>query len=95
MEGFLFTHPDIAQAQVFGIPDTKYEELVCIWIVPAAGVQLSKADVREFSADKIAHFKVPTHIRIKSDLTMTVTGKPQKFIMRDQTMDDLQEATVG
>ena len=89
VEDFLFTHPDIAQAQVFGIPDEKYGELVCAWIVPNEGAVLTAEQVRVFCKEHIAHFKVPAHVRIKDALPMTVTGKPQKFIMRDEMINEL------
>ena len=89
IEDFLFTHPEIAQAQVFGIPDDKYGELVCAWVIPAQGVTLDPETVRAYCKERIAHFKVPTHIRIKDDLPMTVTGKPQKFLMRDAMVEEL------
>ncbi|MEL6126267.1 MAG: AMP-binding protein [Pseudomonadota bacterium] len=92
VEDFLFTHPDIAQAQVFGIPDQKYGELVCAWIVPREGRSLTPEGVRTYCTDRIAHFKVPTHVRIKDALPMTVTGKPQKFVMRDQMVEELETA---
>ena len=89
IEDFLFTHPEIAQAQVFGVPDDKYGELVCAWVIPAQGVTLDPETVRAYCKERIAHFKVPTHIRIKDDLPMTVTGKPQKFLMRDAMVEEL------
>ncbi|WP_299738948.1 AMP-binding protein [uncultured Roseobacter sp.] len=93
IEEFLYTHPDIAQAQVFGIPDDKFGEIVCAWIVPREGAQLtSEDDVRQFCKDNIAHFKVPAHVSFKDELPMTVTGKPQKFIMRDQMIAELATA---
>ena len=89
IEEFLYTHPQIAQAQVFGIPDARYGELVCAWVVPHAGVDLTAENVRAFCKASIAHFKVPTHVRVKSDLPMTVTGKPQKFLMREYMLEEL------
>ncbi|MEX0285699.1 MAG: AMP-binding protein [Paracoccaceae bacterium] len=89
VEDFLFTHERIAQAQVFGIPDEKFGEIVCAWVVPAPDSTLDEEDVRAFCKDRISHFKVPTHIRICDELPMTVTGKPQKFIMREQMVADL------
>ena len=90
IEDFLFTHDKIAQAQVFGIPDEKYGELVCAWVVPAADGLLQEEDVRSYCKQNIAHYKVPAHIRIMSELPMTVTGKPQKFVMRDAMMEELK-----
>lgn len=92
IESFLFTHPDIAQAQVFGIPDARLGEVVCAWVVLRDGATLTQEDVRDFCRDAIAHYKVPTHVRIKDDLPMTVTGKPQKFIMREQMVTSLAKA---
>lgn len=89
VEDFLFTHPDIAQAQVFGIPDARFGEIVCAWVVPAPGAALSEEDVKAFCRDGISYFKVPAEVRIRDDLPMTVTGKPQKFIMREQMIEEL------
>ena len=94
IEDFLFTHPEIAQAQVFGIPDDRLGEVVCAWIVPVDGAGLQADDVRAFCRENIAHYKVPLHIRMKADLPMTVTGKPQKFVMRDAMVAEL-EAVPG
>ena len=94
VEDFLFTHDQIAQAQVFGIPDEKYGEAVCVWIVPAVDAQLTPEDIRAFCKANIAHFKVPAHVRIKAELPMTVTGKPQKFIMRDEMVKELEAAAT-
>ncbi len=90
IEEFLFTHPDIIQAQVFGVPDPKYGEIVCAWIVLRGGADIGADDIKAFCKRNIAHFKMPAHVRFKDELPMTVTGKPQKFIMRDQMM-----ATLG
>ncbi|MFK7867888.1 MAG: AMP-binding protein [Roseobacter sp.] len=89
IEEFLYTHPDVATAQVFGIPDKTYGEVVCAFIVPQKDAQLSEEDIRAFCKDQISHFKVPTHIRLRPDVPMTVTGKPQKFVMRDLLIGEL------
>ena len=89
IEEFLYTHPDIAQAQVFGIPDKKLGEVVCAWLVLNDGASQTPEDIRTFCQGKIAHYKVPLHVRFKSDLPMTVTGKPQKFVMRDAMLQEL------
>ncbi|WP_299675884.1 AMP-binding protein [uncultured Roseobacter sp.] len=91
IEEFLYTHPDIAQAQVFGIPDDTLGEVVCAWVVLHDNRTTSPEDIWQFCKDNIAHYKVPKHIRLKSELPMTVTGKPQKFIMRDEMIADLAE----
>ena len=83
VEDYLFRHPAIREAQVFGIPDAKYGEQVCAWVVPHEGAELTPEDVIAFCDGQIAHFKVPRHVRIVEELPMTVTGKPQKFVMRE------------
>ena len=88
IEEFLHGHPDIAQAQVFGIPDSRLGEQVCAWVVPAEGRQIEAADVIGHCKEQIAHFKVPRHVRIVDVLPMTVTGKPQKFVMRDWMVEN-------
>ncbi|WP_323766922.1 AMP-binding protein [Marinovum sp.] len=89
IEDFLFTHPKIAQAQVFGLPDDTLGEVVCAWVVAGKGHDLTEEDVRSYCKERIAHFKVPAHIRIRESLPMTVTGKPQKFLMRDSMEAEL------
>jgi fatty-acyl-CoA synthase len=83
VEDFLFHHPDIAEVQVFGIPHPDLGEEVCAWAVPKPGHDLHPESVIEFCRGKIAHFKVPRHVRVVDELPMTITGKPQKFVMRD------------
>jgi fatty-acyl-CoA synthase len=89
IEEYLYTNPAIKQVQVFGIPDPKYGEIVCAWIVKAEGAELGEAEVRSFCEGKIAHFKVPAVVCFKDDLPMTVTGKPQKYLMREAMMKEL------
>ena len=88
IEDYLFRHPDIREAQVFGIPDRRFGEQVCAWVVPREGAGLTPEDVVAFCAGRIAHFKVPKHVRIVDELPMTVTGKPQKFVMRDWMVEN-------
>jgi fatty-acyl-CoA synthase len=89
IEEFLYTHPDVAQVQVFGIPDATLGEIVCCWIVLRENAKTTADDIHAFCKANIAHYKVPVHIRFKPELPMTVTGKPQKFIMRDQMLAEL------
>ena len=86
VEEFLYTHPGIQEVQVFGIPDDRYGEQVCAWIKPREGQSLSEESVREFCRGQITHFKVPHLIRFVEDFPMTVTGKIQKFVMREQML---------
>ncbi|MDG1827408.1 MAG: AMP-binding protein [Henriciella sp.] len=84
IEEYLYTHPEIAEAQVFGIPDAKYGEQVCAWVQPRAGASLTEQAVKDFCSGQITHFKVPKHVRLVDDFPMTVTGKMQKFVMREK-----------
>ncbi len=91
IEEFLFRHPRVGEAQVFGIPDPKYGEQVCAWVVPKPGAELTEEDLREFCQGQIAHYKIPRHFRIVAELPMTITGKPQKFVMRDAMIEILAQ----
>lgn len=92
VEEYLFRHPQISEVQVFGIPDKKYGEQVCCWVVAKPGEGLSEDAVRQFCEGQIAHYKIPKHIRIVDQIPMTITGKPQKFVMRDQMVEFLAQA---
>ena len=82
VEEFLFRHPAVAQVQVFGVPDARYGEEVCAWVVLKPGQQLTTEELREFCRDQIAHYKVPRHVLFVAELPMTITGKAQKFVMQ-------------
>lgn len=89
IEEFLCHHPDVNDAQVFGVPDEKYGEQLAAWILPREGAALTEQDIRDFCHDKIAHYKVPLYIKMVDDYPMTVTGKVQKFVMREQYAQEL------
>ena len=89
VEEFLFTHPAVQEVQVFGVADRKYGEQVCAWIKLRAGHSPDEDDIRAFCKDRIAHFKVPRHVRFVDAIPMTVTGKPQKFKMREAMEGEL------
>jgi fatty-acyl-CoA synthase len=89
IEEFLYRHPKIQDVQVFGVPDERYGEELCAWIKLRAGEALTADDVRDFCRDQIAHYKVPRHIRFVDEFPMTVTGKMQKFIMRERMAAEL------
>jgi fatty-acyl-CoA synthase len=89
IEEYLMRHPRIADAQVFGVPDSKYGEEVCAWVITRAGQALSEDEVREFCRGQIAHYKVPRYVRIVPEFPLTATGKPQKFEMRDAMIREL------
>lgn len=90
IEEFLFTHPDIQDAAVFGVPDQRYGEQVAVWIQPREGATLDAAQVQGWCQDKIAHFKVPKYVKLVDEFPMTVTGKIQKFVMRDAMSQELE-----
>lgn len=91
VEEFLYTHPDIQDVQVFGIPDKKYGEEICAWIKAKEGATLTEQSIKDFCKDKITHFKVPRFIRFVEEFPMTVTGKVQKFKMRDTMSAELEQ----
>ena len=90
IEEFLYRHPAIQQVQVFGVPDEKYGEELCAYIILNKGMAASEEDIRGFCTDEIAHYKIPRYIRIVTAMPMTVTGKPQKFMMRDEMIKALK-----
>jgi fatty-acyl-CoA synthase len=89
IEEFLYTHPGIADVQVIGVPDARYGEQLMAWIVPRPGSSLTEEDVREFCRGQIAHYKVPQYIKFVDGFPMTVTGKVQKFKMRETAISEL------
>ena len=91
IEEFLYTHPDIVEAQIFGIPDEKYGEIVCAWVQKREGSNLTEAGVKDYCTDQITYFKVPSIVRFVDGFPMTVTGKIQKFKMRDVTISELSD----
>ncbi|MDX1692280.1 MAG: AMP-binding protein [Ketobacteraceae bacterium] len=93
VEEFLYTHPAIQEVQVFGIPDEKYGERVCAWVQLKQGKSLTADDIKDYCKDKITHFKVPSLIRFVDEFPMTVTGKIQKFKMREAMEKELAENT--
>ena len=87
IEAFLYTHPDIDDAQVVGVPDDKYGEEICAWIRMRPGsAALDAAAVRKFAEDKLAHYKVPRYVHIVDEFPMTVTGKIRKVDMREESV---------
>ena len=92
VEEFLYTHPDIAEVQVFGIPDERMGEEVCAWVQLRPGATLTAEEIKAFCHDQITHFKIPRHIRFVDDYPMTVTGKIQKFLMREQMLEMLGDS---
>jgi fatty-acyl-CoA synthase len=89
VEEFLYAHPAIEDVQVIGVPDARFGEELCAWVKLRPGAELSLEDLRAFCTGKIAHYKIPRYLRISEDFPMTVTGKVQKFKMREVTITEL------
>jgi fatty-acyl-CoA synthase len=89
IEEFLFAHPAVADVQVVGLPDERYGEELCAWIRLHPEGELDEAGVRDFCAGQIAHHKVPRYIRFVDEFPMTVTGKVQKFLIRQAMIEEL------
>jgi fatty-acyl-CoA synthase len=89
VEEFLFTHDKIQEVAVFGVPDERFGEELCAWIRLREGESMTEDEVLAFCRDQIAHYKVPRYIRFVDAFPMTVTGKIQKFIMRDRMEREL------
>jgi fatty-acyl-CoA synthase len=89
IEEFLFSHPKVSQVQVFGVPDPRYGEEVAAWIVLKPGEAATDDEIRTHCRSNLAHYKVPRYVRFVTELPMTVTGKAQKFLMRQQMIDSL------
>jgi len=89
IEEFLYRHPAIADVQVVGLPDSKYGEELCAWIILREGTHLTEDEVREFCRGQIAHYKIPHYIKFVAGFPMTVTGKIQKYLIRNQMKSEL------
>jgi fatty-acyl-CoA synthase len=90
IEEFLYTHPDILDAQVIGVPDERYGEELCAWVRMREGAEpLTAEAVREFASGKLAHYKIPRYVQIVDEFPMTVTGKVRKVEMREKSVADL------
>ena len=95
IEDFIFAHPKVAEIAVFGIPDDYYGEEIMAWIQLHEDVTATEAEIRAFCKDRIAHFKIPKYIWFVDEFPMTVTGKLQKFRMREIAIEKLDLATQG
>jgi fatty-acyl-CoA synthase len=89
IEEFLHNHPNIADVYVIGVPDQKYGEELMAWIKPDNGARLTEDEVKEYCRGKIAHYKIPRYVKFVDDFPMTVSGKIQKFKMRQQAIEEL------
>lgn len=89
IEEFLYRHPKVADVQVVGLPDPKFGEELCAWIRLKPGEQADEEEIRAFCRGQIAHYKIPRYVRFVGEFPMTVTGKVQKFLIREQMIRDL------
>jgi fatty-acyl-CoA synthase len=89
IEEFLFTHPAVEQSAVVGVPDPKYGEELCAWIKLKQGAAVAEEEIRDFCRSKLARYKVPRYIRFIESFPQTVTGKIQKFKIRERMIDEL------
>jgi fatty-acyl-CoA synthase len=95
IEEFLQSHAKVQAVQVFGVPDPRFGEEVCAWIVLKPGQSATEDEIRGYCRERIAHYKVPRYIRFVPDFPLTATGKPQKFVMREQMKRELGLAEVA
>jgi fatty-acyl-CoA synthase len=86
IEEYLYSHPAIKDVQVVGVPDERYGEELCAWIVKHAGAELTEEDVRAYCRGQIAHYKIPRYVLFVDGWPMTVSGKVQKFKMREESI---------
>ena len=89
IEEFLNAHPDVADVQVVGVPDARYGEELMAWIVPRQGATLDEKAIAEFCRGQIAHFKIPRYVQIVDEFPMTITGKVQKYKLRERAIEEL------
>jgi fatty-acyl-CoA synthase len=89
LEEFLYRHPEVSDVQVIGVPDERYGEELMAWIVTRPGAELTADEVREFCRGQIAHYKIPRYVSFVDSFPMTVTGKIQKYKLREAAIEEL------
>ena len=95
IEEFLYTNSKIAEVQVFGVPDPRMGEEICAWVQLYPGETMTEDELKDFCRDQITHFKIPRHVRFVDEYPMTVTGKIQKFLMREQMQAELEQSEAS
>jgi fatty-acyl-CoA synthase len=90
VEEYLYRHPAIRDVQVIGVPDDKYGEELCAWVVLRPDASVTADDIREFCRGQIAHYKIPRYIKFVDGYPMTATGKVQKFVMRKSMAEEIK-----
>jgi len=94
IEEFLYRHPKIQGVQAFGVPDAKFGEELCVWVQLKPGVLATEQEIRDFCNGQIARHKIPRYVRFVSEFPLTVTGKAQKYLMREQMCRELSLQAV-
>jgi fatty-acyl-CoA synthase len=89
IEEYLYTHQGVADVSVIGVPDERYGEELCAWIIPRPGATLQDEAIRQYCRSRLAHYKVPRYVLFVDEFPMTVTGKVQKFKMREASIEQL------
>ena len=89
IEEYLYRHPDVVEVQVIGVPDARYGEEIMAWVQLRDGVSLEADGIKEFCRGQIAHYKIPRYIKFTDEFPMTITGKIQKYLMREQSIEEL------
>ena len=90
IEEFLYTNPKVADVQVIGVPDQRFGEEIMAWVLLRAGQEATEEEIRDFCRGRIAHYKVPRYVKFVSEFPMTVTGKIQKYVMREVSIQELE-----
>jgi fatty-acyl-CoA synthase len=89
IEDFLYANAKIEEVEVFGVPDEKYGEQVAAWIKLRPGAEADAEEIRKYCEGRLAHFKIPRYIKFVEEFPLTVTGKVQKFVMRERMAQEL------
>jgi fatty-acyl-CoA synthase len=95
IEEFLYTNPKVADVQVIGVPNRRFGEEIMAWVLLKAGQEATEEELKEFCRGQIAHYKVPRYVKFVSEFPMTVTGKIQKFVMRETSIEELHLEEAG
>ena len=95
VEEYLYTHPDIVEVQIIGVPDVTYGEEIMAWIQLRDGAVLAEHEVKDFCKGMIAHYKIPRYVKFVDEFPMTVTGKIQKYVMRETSIRELDLADAA
>jgi fatty-acyl-CoA synthase len=95
IEEFLYTHPKIEQVEVVGVPDPKFGEEIVAWVRLRAGETMTEDELRAYCKNQLAHFKIPRYVRFVEEFPMTVTGKVQKYLIRERMAEELQQPAAA